>query len=380
MISPRAGRGDRRSLSAAGGPVARSGDPGISAVLARCLDVDPEAPLPFTHGFHPWPARMHPGTARLAIEAFPAARILDPFVGSGTVAVEAVRAGRPFTGVDVSKVAIEVAWARTRVRLPEACRAVEREGGRVASAAAKAAHRELSLPAWAERLGSWFTPHTLKEVVLLGDHAGAVDDPGLRRMLLVVLSSIVVKVSRQASDSMPVPDRAYRTWKPGTAFRFFRERAVELTGMLLRLSSDLHKRKVAFVEPDLKLADARTVVLGSNVDLVLTSPPYPGVYDYSRHHRLRFPLFDDDGTFADRHEIGAKRSPDDYAADLEKVLRRIPLGANGRMLLLIGDGTVGGKVVRTDELMRRMPGFTVRASASQARGPDRREHFILLTR
>jgi len=370
----------RRSLSGSGGPAARSGEPDLSAALARCLDVDPDAALPFTHGFHPWPARMHPETARRAIEEFPAARILDPFVGSGTVAVEAVRAGRPFTGVDVSRVALEVAWARTRVRPPEACRAVEREAGRVASEAAKSAHRELSLPSWAEQQRSWYTPHTLKEVVLLRDRIGAVADADLRRLLVVVLSSIVVKLSRQASDSMPVPDRESRTWRPGTAFHFFRDRAVELTGMLLRLSSDLHKRKAAFVEPDLKLADARTVALTTPYDLVLASPPYPGVYDYSRHHRLRFPLFGDDGSFADGHEIGAKRAPGNYAADMTAALKRIPLGANGKIILLVGDGTIAGKPVRADELLRRVAGFNVRAVASQNRAGGLREHLALLAR
>ena len=374
MISP------RRSLSSAGGRVSRSGDAGLSGALARCLDVDPDAELPFTHGFHPWPARMHPETARRAIEAFPAARILDPFVGSGTVAVEAVRAGRPFTGVDVSKVALEVAWARTRIRPPEAARAVEREGGRVASDAAKAAHRELSLPAWAEQQKSWYTAHTLKEVVLLSDHIGGVADADLRRLLLAILSSIVVKLSRQASDSMPVPDREFRPWKPGTTFRFFRDRAVEVTGMLLRLSSDLHKRKVAFVEPDLKLADARKVNLAASYDLVLSSPPYPGVYDYSRHHRLRFPLFGDDGTFADQHEMGSKRAPGNYEADLVAALKRIPLADNGHILLLIGDGSIGGKPVRVDEMLRRLPGLTWRAAATQERGGGLREHLALLTR
>jgi hypothetical protein len=370
----------RRSLSGAGGSVLRSGDSGLSEILARCLDVDPDAKLPYTHGFHPWPARMHPETARRVIEAFPAARILDPFVGSGTVAVEAVRAGRPFTGVDVSKVALEVAWARTRVRAPEACRAVEREGGRVASDAAKAAHRELSLPAWAEQQRGWFTPHTLKEIVLLLDRIDALDDADLRRLLRTVLSSIIVKLSKQAFDSAPVADRSFRPWKPGTAFHFFRDRAVELTGMLLRLSSDLHKRKVAFVEPDLKLADARAVSLASPFDLVLSSPPYPGVYDYARQHRLRFPLFGDDGAFADKHEMGAKRAPGNYEADLAAALKRIPLGANGRILLLIGDGSVGTKPVRADEMLRRIPGLTVKASASQSRGGGLREHLVLLVR
>jgi len=378
MIS--AGGGRRRSLSNVGGRAARTGDPALSEALAHCLEVDPEAPLPFTHGFHPWPARMHPETARRAIDSFPATRVLDPFVGSGTTALEAVRAGRPFTGVDVSRVAIEVAWARTRVLLPEACRAVEREAGRIASQAAKFVHREIQLPAWAERDRHWYPPHTLKEIVLLLDLIGESRDPVLGRILRAVLSSIVVKVSRQVSDSVPIADRDARVWKPGTAFRFFRERGVELTGMLLRLSSDLHKRKVAFVELELKLADARKVDLEGPFDLVLSSPPYPGVYDYAAHHRLRYPLFGEDGSFAVRHEIGARRDPAEYANDLANSLRRIPLAPGARMILLVGEGTIEGKRVRTDELLRGIPEFKVLAAASQPRPGDRRESLVLLSR
>ena len=373
-------QGPRRSLSQAGGPAVLKGDPETARVLALALEVDPRADLPFTHGFHPWPARMHPETARRIVEAFPAARIADPFVGSGTVAVEAVRAGRPFTGVDVSRVAIEVAWARTRIRPPEACRLVEREAALVASDAAKVAHREFPVPSWAEPWRSWFPPVTLREAVLLHERIGGVADADLRRLLNVVLSSIVVKLSRQAHDSVPVADREYRPWKAGTSFRFFRERAEELTGMLLRLSSNLHKRKVAFVEPEFIVADTRAVTLPSPYDLVLSSPPYPGVYDYAHHHRLRFPLFGDDGTFAGSHEIGAKRAPGNYEADLAAALKRVPLGANGRIVLLIGDGTVGGQVIRTDILLGRLKGYTLRAIASQERGQGLREHLALLTR
>ena len=85
--------GRKRSLSGSGGRCRLAGDPALAATLARCLDVDADAKLPFTHGFHAYPARMHPETARRFIEAFPGGLILDPFVGSGTTAVEAVRAG-----------------------------------------------------------------------------------------------------------------------------------------------------------------------------------------------------------------------------------------------------------------------------------------------
>ena len=51
---------------------------------------------PHVHGFHAWPARMHPMTARALIERFsaPGGKVLDPFAGSGTVAIEAMLAGQ----------------------------------------------------------------------------------------------------------------------------------------------------------------------------------------------------------------------------------------------------------------------------------------------
>jgi hypothetical protein len=372
--------GERRSLTNVGGPAALAGDPALARTLARCLDVAPAERLPFTHGFHAYPARLHPEIARRALEAFPASRVLDPFVGSGTTAVEAVRAGLPFTGVDVTRVALEIAWIRTRVLPPEKCRDVEREGARIAGRAAKAVHRDFPLPPWAERERVWYTPHTLREIVALQDAIEEAADPALRRILVGVLSSIVVKLSKQATDSAAVPDRDFRPWRPGTAFRFFRDRSVELTTALLRLSSDLHKRKVAFREPVLACADARTVKLEGTFDLVLSSPPYPGVYDYAHQHRRRYPLYGDDGIFAERHEIGARRDPRAYAQDLAKALGNLPLAPGGRLLLLIGDGTIDGKPAKADAIVRAVPGFRVAAAASQGRPGGRREHLMLLTR
>src|SRR5262245_8194208 len=134
--------GRKRSLTGTGGRSRLSGDSEIAAVLGRCLAVDPDENLPFTHGFHAYPARMHPETARRVIEAFPGGRIVDPFVGSGTTAVEAVRAGRPFVGLDISKVPLEIAWARTRVGLPEQSRKVEAAAHRLAGRAFQEVERE----------------------------------------------------------------------------------------------------------------------------------------------------------------------------------------------------------------------------------------------
>ncbi len=376
----------KRSLSQTGGRCRLSGDPGTAALLARCLDVDPTAELPFTHGFHAYPARMHPETARRALEAFPATSILDPFVGSGTTALEAVRRGLPFAGLDVSRVALEIAWVRTRVLPPEACRRVETAGHRIARRAR--ADPPFELPPWSRPEREWYSPHTLREVCLLKALIDQEEDPALRRILACVLSSIAVKLSRQTSDSDPRPDPAFRPWPRGTAFRWFADRATELTKALLRLSSDLHKRRVPFAEPALLLADARTAAPGP-VDLVLTSPPYAATYDYALHQARRIALLGLDDAFAREHEIGSRRAEGrGYRKDLEACFRNAlgALTAGGRMLVLIGDGREGRTPLRADALVAeavRGLGAQVAAVASQRRpgggsGPPRWEHFLLV--
>lgn len=70
-----------------------------------------------THVFYRYPARFSPQFARAVIETFssPGDCVLDPFVGGGTSAVEAVASGRSFVGVDLNPLACFVARAKTTV-------------------------------------------------------------------------------------------------------------------------------------------------------------------------------------------------------------------------------------------------------------------------
>lgn len=377
--------GRKRSLSGTGGRARLSGDPALGAKLAHCLAVDPDASLPFTHGFHAYPARMHPETARRVIESFPGGPVVDPFVGSGTTAVEAIRAGRPFTGFDISNVPLEIAWARTRVGLPEQSRKVEAAAHRLAGRAFQDVEREFTMPPWVRAEQEWYDPHTLREIVVLKLLIDQ-EEPTLRRLLTVVLSSVLVKLSRQISDSDVKKDLYFRPRPRGAAFRWFRDKSSELTKGLLLLSSDLYKRKVAFQEPDLRREDAREARMPQGVDLVVTSPPYAGVYDYSRHQSRRYPIFDEDPRFAEAHELGSRRDASRYREDMEKVLRNLlgALSSRGVIVMLIGDG----QQVKADAFITETAaklGAKVLAIASQGRkdwsgGPPKQEHLIAVGR
>jgi 16S rRNA G966 N2-methylase RsmD len=390
----------KRSLQHVGGRSELAGDPELARALAHCMAVRPARTLPFTHGFHAYPARMHPEIASRVIERFAPSgtRVLDPFVGSGTTAVEALRAGLAFRGIDIARVALEIAWVRTRVLVPDQCRLVEAEGARIAQLARRFEIDEsAALPAWARAIRRWFAAGTLQEIAALKMLIDQVRAPDLRRQLTGVLSSLLVKLSHQASDSVTVPDRAQRSWSRGASFGLFRSKCRELTTRLLTLASDLHRRRVTTIEPRFERGDARIVALeNESFDLAFTSPPYPATYDYASHHQLRSALYGDDARFVGEHEIGSRRelatrrdAAARYRADTDawskNVLRALAPG--GRMIVLIGDGTAADRAIASDEVVSgavaRLGARTV-ASASQLRpdwargGRAKREHLMLI--
>jgi hypothetical protein len=69
----------------------------------------------YTHSFYRYPARFSPQFAKTAIEIFtdPGDVVLDPFMGGGTVLVEAAALGRNSVGSDISELAQFVARAKT---------------------------------------------------------------------------------------------------------------------------------------------------------------------------------------------------------------------------------------------------------------------------
>mgnify|MGYP002636139646 CR=1 FL=1 len=58
------------------------GDEALAGQLADALTAD--APVErATHGFHTYPAGLHPDAARALLTLFPATSLLDPFCGGG---------------------------------------------------------------------------------------------------------------------------------------------------------------------------------------------------------------------------------------------------------------------------------------------------------
>jgi len=385
----------RRSLSHVGGAARLTGDPEVAAILAAVVDVPTSeeseaAARSHVHGFHAYPARMHPITARRLVEAFshPGERVLDPFCGSGTVLVEARIAGREAVGVDANPLAVRLARLKGRGTTPG-----ERERIIVAAkeVAAFADARRTAKSGATHRYGpedvALFQPHVLLEMDGLRAGLDQLKDAAAQRDLELVFSAILTKVSRKGTDTSE--HGAERRLAAGYPSRLLVKKTEELMRNLALFAEELAKaalsRPLRVLEGDARRLEG---VDAGSVALVATSPPYPGNYDYLAHHAARLRWLRLSPQRFDEAEIGARRHLEPlgagdgrarFADELAAVLRAQAhvLVPGGAVVLLLADSVVAGAPIYAADLTAAVAartGFVVHASASQAR-----PHFHLPT-
>ncbi len=412
----------RRSLTNVGGAIETAwrarDDKRWAMKLAEAVDVAPEtesdAPdRAHVHGFHAYPARAHPVTARRLVESFTkeGATVLDPFCGSGTILVEAMLAGRDAIGVDLNPLAVMLARAKTFPHSEAQTKALVEAANGVAEFADK---RRKAKAGAMKRLPqadvSLFAPHVLLELDSIRGGIGEAP-PALRPELGLVLSSILVKLSQKKGDTS---DEAIdKRIAAGYPTRLFVRRTEELARRFDEFTALLPEP-----QPKARIfADDATVlskVKDRSIDAVITSPPYVATYDYLAHHDVRLRWLGLDQKALAKGELGARRhyekltpleAKNAWRRELVKLLRALErtTKAGAPVILLIADSaTARGpkgeppEPIRADEAVAEVAEgegtFEPVARASQARphfhgptasafrGSPRKEHALLLRR
>lgn len=414
---------ERRALTMQrGGRIDLGGNPDAAALCARALDTagrEPGAAERYTHPLHSYPARMHPGTARVLIDALASdaprdAAVVDPFCGGGTTLVEARARGLRSVGIDLSPLAVLLARAKTW-SVPQRRRFEVRDLGRqIAEASlgsAKAARRKgaevaphrrpagFDPKARDARLARWYAPHVRRELEFINGELDALraHDAEAADVLTAAFSAILYKVSSRSSDT----DATWveRHIARGNPTRLFADRVELLTAGLTELA------QVPGPPPHVAQGDARDLpklVAVRSAWAVITSPPYPGTYDYADNQRLRFDFLGLRHKAMDDGEIGARRGFEHdpraaharWRSDLTAVLRGIAgVLAPGRpAALVIGDSLAAGRAIDALEELKACGAGALRlvgwASQTRAKlgtaelrafaGRDKFEHVVIL--
>ena len=275
-----------------GGKPAAVTQDAIDGILSDSLDFHDQASNYALHSVHGFAAKFPPQLPRAFIEALtdPGETVLDPMVGSGTTAVEALLLGRNALGFDLDPLARLVSRAKTAALRPEAVEDVARK---VVDAAQLALWRVRDLderlratysPEVLDFFDYWFRPDTQRELMALKIALDELAPGPTARFLQMLFSSIIitksggVSMSRDLAHTRPWRDRDKQ---PKSAIEQFHRKA---TGVIASLHPPLHDGCRAWICG----ADARRLpVRAKAVHLIVTSPPYANnAIDYMRAHKF----------------------------------------------------------------------------------------------
>ncbi len=285
------------------------------------------------HRLHPYLGKFVPQLAEVFLRRYakPGQLVWDPFAGSGTTLVEGNALGLRTAGCDLSAFNCLLTRVKTAAYDPAALLGdlvvVSEELDGVDVGAEGSGYLE-----------RWFAPQTLVE---LKAFRARIDRTTYPELWSVVLSRAARSARLTRHDDLDFPREPVR----GEYFCHKHRRVCRPVGearkFLRRYARDSAQRVQEF--GDVRTGESVTVLQGDArevdppgpVDLVFTSPPYPGLIDYHEQHAYAFELLGLERR--DPEEIG--RGMTGYSDSITAVLRRAKraLRPQGKVVIVVND-------------------------------------------
>jgi site-specific DNA-methyltransferase (cytosine-N4-specific) len=302
---------------------------------------------------HPYPAKFIGELPRALIAALPieaGTSVLDPFVGSGTTLTEAQRAGFTSIGIDLNPIACLIAKVRTS-ETPHHLAKIARDVVRMACAHVPPV--DLQIP----NVDHWFKPDVQRAIASLAFAVSGTSSESSMDALRLALSSILVRVSNQESDTRYAAitkDVSYEL-----VMTLFQAAAEKLERALLGRDWSLHDAQV--IQADTLAVEPS--VLKGKIGAVITSPPYPNAYEYWLYHKYRMWWLGFDPIAVKEKEIGArahffgknKHTDVDFVRQMARTFRLIGnvIMDGGFACFVIGRSKIHGKFVDNAEIIQQ---------------------------
>lgn len=365
----------------------------IQGALSR---VNWDFPSTGTHGRSIHTSHWFPGnfisqipSHLIQILSEPGGTVFDPFAGSGTTAIEAVRLGRNAITSDIVSACVFI----TSCKLAAFQAPMRRDV--MADVLAKLAWNHLCESDAVglcgegsnEQLRHWYAPRTLAQLRYLWRLIEEFH--GSDRAILELLFSDVLFFCASPGNKTSTGKFRKHHWGwvadnvPPT-IHVEHNAVMAFQGRLLDMFNSMLLHEGGTAQATVMQQDARKLGLGDQtVDLIVTSPPYVGVIDYTRANRLLYMWkgwpFDSDreNEIGARYKRGRTRIQEEYLRDMRSCWTEFcrVLRPGGFCAVILGEsrrypGTVDATYADLEENMEMVWG-PVRRTPSRRRVFDR---------
>lgn len=340
----------------------------------KCIDWDFHASNTsfLNHSIHPYPCKFIPQIPNTLIQELSSIgdTVIDPFAGSGTTLVEALRLGRNAIGVDANPLSELICRVKSTKIEEEDCEQLYDLASQIANRGQMLSSNQMSLLG-DDKLGNdlvgtvkvdrwirdWFDPYVIDELAIIKDRCMRIENKKIRELALIAMSSIIVTVSRQDSDTRYV--RKDKNSCPGNTFKRFSSALKEAVRKQFELSSEIPGN----VSPSVISGNILENIECPSFDLLVCSPPYPNAFSYHLYHRSRMLWLDMNPDTFKKEEIGSHRkysskgknaaTKETFSAELRKIMSwvSVKLRPGRHACFVIGDSTIKGENVKNDELL-----------------------------
>ena len=310
---------------------------------------------------HPYPAKF---TVDLAIEYIKkytneGDMVYDPFVGSGTTLLASSVLHRKGFGTDINHIAILISKGKllrlSKIEITHLFEFIDK------FEISYMVRVKTVTPYAYPSIEHWFCQNSILVLSLILEDTIALENENERIFVKLVTSSIINTVSNQESDTRYAAiEKPYLTIEK-VANIFIKKYRATLTLMEVFNNEELGNEQCIPILLNSK--DCRTILADNSVDLILTSPPYVNTYDYYLYHKHRMNWLGFDVKYSMETEIGSRRefsslkhSEDKFSADLSEIFVscNAVLKPGGKVVLVMGDGRVAGKIYDAKENMIRI--------------------------
>ncbi|MDI1362699.1 DNA methyltransferase [Methylotenera sp.] len=318
------------------------------------------------HDLHPYPAKFIPqlpGTL-ISLLSSRGELIFDPFGGSGTTALEAIRLGRRAISIDANPMAALIGKVKTARVNSDSTAELHLLHGALRALLDSLPENDTDLISQFKDFApviknreKWFADSAYGELAHIRYRISILENETAKDVALLALSRTVLSASFQDSETRykSVP----RFVAVGETTKRFIKEYESVLKSVARNAAATRYGVSNFLTGDIRHLSQKDIP-DSSVDFIVTSPPYGNATDYHLYHRFRLLWLGFDPIALGKVEIGSHLKHqreasgfNSYFSDMVQALTNMKrvLKQGRYAVLVIGDSLYDGELYATAELL-----------------------------